>query len=48
MSWLSGDELTSLIDIQNIASAYIFSRDSIKVPSRFFELIELQVLKYSP
>ena len=48
MSWLSSEELTSLTDIQNIATAYVFARDSIKLPLRFFELIELHVLKFSP
>ena len=41
MSWLSSEELTSLIEIQNIATAYVLTRDSIKLPLRFFELIEL-------
>lgn len=41
MSWLSSEELTSLIEIQNIATAYALTRDSIKLPQRFFELIEL-------
>jgi aspartate carbamoyltransferase regulatory subunit len=47
LSWISGDELTNLTDIINIASAYLARRDYVKLPLRFLELVEISVLKLS-
>jgi hypothetical protein len=47
LSWISGDELTNLTDIINIASAYLARRDYVKLPLRFSELVEISVLKLS-
>lgn len=47
LSWISGDELTNLTDIINIASAYLSRRDYVKLPLRFSELVEISVLKLS-
>jgi hypothetical protein len=47
ISWLSNDDITSVKDLIHITNAYIVRSSKVKLPLRFFELVELTALKLS-
>ncbi len=47
ISWLSNDDISSVKDLIHITNAYIVRSSKVKLPLRFFELVELTALKLS-